>query len=71
MEKAQLKRKRKRTKLRCLVCQQTFDDDYRIQHNKKHHARMLNEKKFIAYETVGAPANPFVFAQKNKKVSNY
>ena len=34
MEKNQLKRKRKRTKLRCLVCQQTFDDDDRKQQQK-------------------------------------
>jgi hypothetical protein len=70
MEKNQLKRKRKRTKLRCLVCQQTFDDDYRKQHNKKYHANFLKVGTSIAYETVGAPANPFVFSQRHKKVSD-
>ncbi|CAB3980670.1 Hypothetical predicted protein, partial [Paramuricea clavata] len=67
MEKNQLKRKR--TKLRCLVCQQTFDDDYRKEHNKKYHANLLKVGTSIAYETVGAPANPFVCSQKHKKVS--
>ena len=67
MNKDQLKRKRNRIKLTCLVCKQTFDDDYGQKHNKKYHGDLLKEGKRIGYETVGAPANPFVLAEKQKK----
>ena len=67
MDKNQLKRKEKRTKIRCLVCQQMFEDDYRKQHNKKYHSNLQQERKFIPFETVGAPANPFTFAQQQKR----
>ncbi len=70
MEKKQLKRKRIRTKLRCRVCQQTFDDDYRKQHNKKYHGNLLQQGKHIPYETVGARANPVVLSQRHEKVSD-
>ena len=47
MEKTQLKRKRIRAKITCRVCQQTFDDDYRKQHNKKYHGDLLQQGKHI------------------------
>ena len=71
MEKPQLKRKRIRTKITCRVCQQTFDDDYRKQHNKKYHRDLLQQGKHIPYETAGARANPFVLPQRHEKVSDY
>ena len=67
MDNTQRKRKRKRT---CLVCKQSFDDDYRQEHNKKYHKDLLKAGEFIAYKAAGAPANPFVLAaQRHKKVS--
>ena len=71
MEKTQLKRKRIRTKITCRVCQQTFDDDYQKQHNKKYHGDLLQQGKHIPYETAGARANPFVLPQRHEKVSDY
>ena len=66
MEKTQLKHKRIRTKITCRVCQQTFDDDYRKQHNKKYHGDLLQQGKHIPYETAGARANPFVLPQRHE-----
>ena len=61
------KRKRKRIKLRCLVCKDVFDDDYRLKHNRKKHADLLGKNKAIGYETFGALASPFSSVQKNNK----
>ena len=71
MEKTQLKRKRIRTKITFRVCQQTFDDDYRKQHNKKYQEDLLQQGKHIPYETAGVRANPFVLPQRHEKVSDY
>lgn len=60
------KRKRSRVKLRCLVCKDIFDEDYRGKHNRKYHMKLIKENKFIPYEQVDAPANPFVFSQRQK-----
>ena len=67
MSNNQEKRKRKRTKLECEVCRKTFDDDYRQQHNKKYHADMLRQGKYIGYKLEGAPANPFALAASARK----
>lgn len=50
-------KKRKRTKLECLTCGITFDDDYRRKHEINVHGdNRINVKHF------GAPENPFVVA---------
>ena len=64
------KRKRKRNKVRCLVCKEEFDDDYRQKHNKKKHGNLLARNKHVGYESVNAVENPFKFcAQKKKEVN--
>ena len=70
MSNNQEKRKRKRRKLACEVCHRAFDDDYREQHNKKYHADMISQGKYIGYKLEGAPANPALAAsaQKSKRV---
>ena len=62
-------RKRKRTKLKCLLpgCNQTFDNDYRLSHNKKHHKGLLFKNKSVPYETLGALKNPFLMAAKQRQ----
>jgi transposase-like protein len=45
-------RKRKRQKLKCSVCNRTFDDDYRLEHNQKYHP--LYQKEIINVIFVGA-----------------
>ena len=37
--------KRKRNRVRCLVCKEEFDDDYRQKHNKKKHRNLLARNK--------------------------
>lgn len=50
-------KKRKRTKLECLTCGSTFDDDYRRKHELNvHGGNRINVKHF------GAPDNPFIAA---------
>ena len=65
-------RKRKRTKLKCLVhgCNQALDDDYRKSHNIKYHKDLLPKNKSIPYETYGAPKNPFSMAARYKQNPN-
>ncbi|XP_028418765.1 zinc finger MYM-type protein 1-like [Dendronephthya gigantea] len=67
MESSKGKRKRKREKLTCLVCNRSFDDDYRNEHNKKYHDDLLKAGKSISYKVAGAPANPFVLAAQIHK----
>ena len=64
-------RKRKRTKLKCLVpgCNQTFDNDYRLSQNKKHHKGLLFKTKNVQYETLGALKSPFLTAAKRRQAS--
>ena len=62
------KRKRRRIKLRCLVCREVFDDDHSPKHNQRKHAQLLAQNKFIVYEQVNAIANPFAFSQRKMEV---
>jgi hypothetical protein len=62
MDSSKQKRKRKREKLTCLVCNRSFDDDYRHEHNKKYHNDLLKTGKSVSYKVAGAPANPFILA---------
>ena len=64
-------RKRKGTKLKCLVpgCNQTFDNDNRLSHNKKHHKGLLFKDKSVPYETLGALKNLFLIAAKQRQTS--
>ena len=64
-------RKTKRTKLKCFVpgCNQTFDNDYRLSHKKKHHKGLLFKNKSVPYETLGALKNPFLIAAKQRQTS--
>ncbi len=58
---ADVSRKRKQVKLKCLVrsCNQVFDDDYRLAHNRKYHKDLLSKNKCIPYEVNGAARSPF------------
>ena len=49
----------KRRKIECLLCNKTFDSDYRTRHNKKYHVNCLKNHRHIPYKNAGAPANPF------------
>ena len=40
-------RKRKRYKTKCSVCNRTFDDDYRLEHNRKYHPLYQKENKHV------------------------
>ncbi len=62
-------RKRKRIKLKCLVagCNQTFDDDYRANHNRKYHKDLLTRSSSIPYDVVGAPKNPFSMSKSSQQ----
>ena len=61
MDSSKQKRKQKREKLTCLVCNRSFDDDYRREH-KKYHNDLLKSGKSVSYKVAGAPANPFILA---------
>jgi len=61
-------KKRKRTKLECLTCGSTFDDDYRRKHELNvRGGNRINVKHF------GAPDNPFITASAlcKKKVYSH
>ena len=64
-------RKKKRVKLRCLVegCARTFDDDYRKTHNRQFHSALINSRKNIPFETVGAQEPSKFFANKSSTSS--
>lgn len=55
-------KKRKRTKLECLKCGSTFDDDYKKKHEMSQHG---GEK--VKVKHLGAPDNPFVSASAMSK----
>ena len=59
------KRRVSRRKVRCRVCSQVFDQEYREKHNKKYHQDLIKSGKPIPYEAqdVAGP-NPFVLAKK-------
>ena len=66
---AHLPKKRIRGKLRCLLCQKTFDNDYRISHNRKYHLDYMNMKRHVPYETIDALKSPFeIMAKKQRKI---
>lgn len=58
-----VKRKRKRVKVECLECGNTFDDDF-----KKKHEEKLHDGKRINVKHVGAPKNPFQSAAKTSQL---
>ena len=58
-------RKRKRKKIRCLECSRTFDDDYRKTHNKQSHQDLIDARKNIRFEEVGAPQQDSFFSLKS------
>ncbi len=70
MKMAAIAKKRKRVKVRCLVCKSVFDDDYQTTHNTKFHASLITKNKNLPYESVGAEKNPFAWAEAKKKKSN-
>lgn len=57
-----INKKRKRTKLVCLKCGSTFDDDYKKKHELTQHG---GEK--VRVKHLGAPDNPFILASSKKK----
>jgi hypothetical protein len=59
--------KRKRVKLKCLVCSREFDSDYRVVHNNKYHPEYRNQNKLVPYEAVGAQKNPFEGAKRKQR----
>lgn len=61
-------RKRKRQKLKCSVCNRTFDDDYRLEHNQKYHPLYQKENKHVPYEVFGAAKKPFEAAKKKQSL---
>jgi hypothetical protein len=64
-------RKRKRHKIKCLLCKRTFDDDYRVEHNKKYHPLYKKENKHVPYEVFGAAKNPFEAAKRKQSLQVY
>ena len=50
---------KKPRKVRCLVCSEIFDDDYRNKHNLKYHKALVLNHKQIPYKFLGAASNPF------------
>ena len=50
---------KKRRKVRCLVCSEIFDDDYRNKHILKYRKALVLNRKQIPYEFLGASSNPF------------
>ena len=59
--------KRRRIKIKCLVCSRVFDNDYRIEHNNKYHPEYRVQNKLVPYETLGAPKNPFEAAKRKQE----
>eukprot|EP00794_Sanderia_malayensis_P013142 gene13142-14493_t len=51
--------KPKRRRLECILCQKTYDSDYRRSHNEKHHPERVTKHQHIPFKDVGAPNNPF------------
>ena len=59
--------KRRRIKIKCLLCSRVFHNDYRIEHNNKYHPEYQKENKLIPYEALGAPKNPFEAAKRKQE----
>ena len=51
--------KPKRRRLECILCQKTYDSDYRRSHNEKHHPERVKKHQHIPFKDVGAPNNTF------------
>ena len=62
MNEENVKKKRKRIKIKCLVCKSTFNDDYRSEHNRKIPADYMKSRTCIPYEEVGAPQHKSFFS---------
>ena len=60
--------KRRRVKLKCLVCTRVFDNDYRVDHNNKYHPEYRKQNKIVPYEELGAPKNPFEAAKRKQRL---
>ena len=52
-------RKRKRVKLKCLVCGRAFDDDHRKDHNEKFHPEYKRENRLVPFETLGVAIDDY------------
>ena len=61
-------RKRKRYKIKCSVCNRTFDDDYRLEHNRKYHPLYQKENKHVPYKVLGAAKKPFEAAKRKQSL---
>ena len=59
--------KRRRIKIKCLVCSRVFDDDYRIEHNNRHHPEYRKQNILVPYGTLGVPKNPFEAAKRKQE----
>ena len=59
---------RKRYKIKCSVCNRNFDDDYRLEHNRKYHPLYQNENKHVPYEVLGAAKNLFEAAKRKQSL---
>ena len=46
-------RKRKRVKLKWLVCGRAFDDDHRKDHNERFHPEYKRENRLVPFEKLG------------------
>ena len=60
-------RKRKRVKMKYIVCGRAFNNDYRKDHNEKHHPEYERENRLVPFETLGAEKNPFEAAKESKE----
>jgi len=60
-----------RNRVRCIVCKEEFDDDYRQKHNKKKHGNLLARSKHVGYESVNAVENPFKFLCRKEERGKY
>ena len=60
------KQRKNRYKIRCLECKPNVEMnfDYKNRHNSRFHRDLLEKRKKITYEVVGAPKNPFVATKK-------
>jgi uncharacterized UBP type Zn finger protein len=61
------KRTSSRYKVLCLECNQSFDNDYRLKHNRLHHSELLKQHKVIRWQKVDAPKNPFEAAASSRR----
>ncbi len=61
-------RKRKRVKLKCLVCGRAFDDDdQRKDLNERFHPEYKGEIRLMPFQTLRAAKNPFEAAKRKQE----